>query len=106
MRLLPLLALLALLALFTLAACNRGEESSPQHPQPPQPSQKAPSKIVSQPAAASKELVAQPVLSAPMTAHLVETPAEAVPIWRESRDGKPVLVLFANLPFTESLPAQ
>jgi hypothetical protein len=46
------------------------------------------------------------LLSEKITPHLVETPATALPVWRQFRDQAPPLVLLANYPFLLPVPSE
>lgn len=92
-----------------LAACQRQEETPPPSPEKPAAATATPAAAAPDPtptAAPDETPVATApaewpaaLLTASMPAALVESPALALPLWRQFQGQKPPLVLLANQPF-------
>ncbi len=82
------------LCLVSTPSCRERTEKPPASPEKPVTVQRT-----FAPAPPAKALLQEPI-----TPVLVETPALALPAWRECRSAQPTLVLLAGNPFLQSLP--
>lgn len=85
-----------ILLLTVLTACEKKTEA-------PTP---APERRAAQPVAAPEALPTQLLLQGSIDPVLVETPGQALPLWRRYAKGRPALVLLSNVPYLQPIPEE
>lgn len=99
--------LLVTCLILILAGCTKNEpSSSTKAPAQPAPSSSQATGKAAVPSTPAIPLTAAPFLTQPLTTTVVETTNEALPLWRSYAKNRPYLVMVANTPALQPVPAE